>query len=313
MTWEVSDVPWQVERECWCQGGWRRCWVQMWITKGPPHRSNPGITETPTVTSCKMGRCQDMLCFAKEWNWKLLLLGYFSFSQGKKSDCFILNECLRRQSRASISHSAEISDFSAPSPIAWGTRWKIFAPFQKKGLKITSHSAGEGPEHQTLSWMMRAGETEGGVPLLCLLAQQFHTLSAVKFSRTNTFAQKTLVLINCHFPATQIPIHWKHSGGTARTATGLGVLMSKGKINLGSGRINNQFSHAWGAKLKAFDVKKHLNNQMLIFIALENSILRVGTELGGAKRGHTYFFLWEDSGCTCQLILRTLLRREEGA
>lgn len=84
MTWEVSDVPWQVERECWCQGGWRRCWVQMWITKGPPHRSNPGITETPTVTSCKMGRCQDMLCFAKEWNWKLLLLGYFSFSQGKK-------------------------------------------------------------------------------------------------------------------------------------------------------------------------------------------------------------------------------------
>lgn len=137
---------------------------------------------------------------------------------------------------------------------------------------------------------MRAGETEGGVPLLCLLAQQFHTLSAVKFSRTNTFAQKTLVLINCHFPATQIPIHWKHSGGTARTATGLGVLMSKGKINLGSGRINNQFSHAWGAKLKAFDVKKHLNNQMLIFIALENSILRVGTELGGAKRGDTYFF-----------------------
>lgn len=116
-------------------GGWRRCWVQMWITKGPPHRSNPGITETPTVTSCKMGRCQDRLCFAKEWNWKLLLLGYFSFSQGKKSDCFILNECLRRQSRASISHSAEISDFSAPSPIAWGTRWKILHHSKKKDWK----------------------------------------------------------------------------------------------------------------------------------------------------------------------------------
>lgn len=90
------------------------------------------------------------------------------------------------------------------------------------------------------------------------------------------------------------------------------VLLTQGRISLTSGRINNQFSHAGGAKLKAFDVKKHLNNQMLTFITLENSTLRVGTELEGAKRGHTYF-LWEDSGCTCQLILRTLLRREEGA
>lgn len=159
---------------------------------------------------------------------------------------------------------------------------------------------------------MRAGETERGMLLLCLLAQQFHTLSGVKFSRTNTFAQETFVLINCHFPTTQTPIHWKLAGDSDRTATGLMVLLTQGRISLSSGRINNQFSHAGGAKLKAFDVKKHLNNQMLTFITLENSTLRVGTELEGAKRGHTYF-LWEDSGCTCQLILRTPLRREEGA
>jgi len=46
------------------------------------------------------------------------------------------------------------------SLIHWlGYQAKDLAPFQKKFLKITFHSAGEGPGHQILSWMMRAGET----------------------------------------------------------------------------------------------------------------------------------------------------------
>lgn len=52
-----------------------------------------------------------------------------------------------------------------------------FTPLQKKDLKITSHSAADGPEHQILPSMSRAQETEKDTHPLCLLSQQLPTLS----------------------------------------------------------------------------------------------------------------------------------------
>ena len=201
MTLGLSDVQGLMERERWCQvageAGGYQCVSPNFHAATPM----PGITETPTVTCCEMCRCQHLLCSAKEWNWKLL-----SFFSEKIRELFSYSEWTPEAPGYSIHLSRGRNQWFLCSLIHWlGYQVKDFTPFQEKDLKITFHSAGEEPGHQILSWTIRARETERGMLPLCLLAQQFHILSWVKFSKTNTFAQKASVLINCHFPTTQNP------------------------------------------------------------------------------------------------------------
>lgn len=122
--WSGNTVP----------GCGRRWWVWVWVTKGSPASPMPRITKTPRVTCCEMCGCQQLLCFAKGWNWKLLL---FFFQEKKKTtgSCFlILNECLRHRVTAPIYRGVESSAFSAPSSLArvLGER---FCTISKKGLE----------------------------------------------------------------------------------------------------------------------------------------------------------------------------------
>lgn len=204
MTLGVSDVPGLMKRQHWSQVAGEAGGYDCGSPKvhPPPPTAMPGVTETPTVTCCEMCRCQHLLCSAKKWNWKLL--GYFF--QKKIRELFSYSEWTPEAPVYSIHLSWDRNQWFLCSLIHWlGYQVKDFAPFQEKDLKITFHSAGEGPGHQILSWMIRTGETERGMLPSCFLAQRFHTLSWVKFSKTNIFAQKASVLINCHFPATQNP------------------------------------------------------------------------------------------------------------
>lgn len=184
-------------------GRWRRWWVWMWVAKGlpPPDCNARGNRNTNGYLLWNV-QVSTFALFCKEM--KLKTSGLF-FSE-KIRELFSYSEWTPEAPVYSIHLSWDRNQWFLCSLIHWlGYQVKDFAPFQEKDLKMTFHSAGEGPGHQILSWMIRTGETERGMLPSCLLAQRFHTLSWVKFSKTNIFAQKASVLINCHFSSNTKP------------------------------------------------------------------------------------------------------------